>query len=261
MSSVYAEGNDYDRGVNTFSPAGRLFQVEYAGQAIKLGATVIAINTSEGVVIGAEKRIKQKKLLVGSSIKKVVEISKVHLAGVSGLTADGNILLDHGRVEAQNHQFTYNENMPTKSLVRRMCDYAMNFGAEKSLMSRPFGVAMLIAGLESVDEGKNLVPVLYHLDPSGTFVEYRAKAIGAGEETAMDALVEQTHKSQTLSEATSTVLNILTSVMEEKATKDNVDLWTLERVENMDGSLSGQIRNIKGEEFDSLLKAVSASQS
>merc|ERR1719367_534435 len=142
-----ASGNDYDRGVNTFNPAGRLFQIEYAVQAIKLGSTVVGIQTSEGVVIGAEKRITQK-CLIASSIKKIVELSNVQIAGLSGLTADGNILVDKGRVEAQYYKFTYNENIKTESLVRRMCDFSMDFGSEGAPMSRPLGVAMLVAGLD-----------------------------------------------------------------------------------------------------------------
>ncbi len=48
---MFQTRSEYDRGVNTFSPEGRLFQVEYAIEAIKLGSTAIAIRTSEGVVL------------------------------------------------------------------------------------------------------------------------------------------------------------------------------------------------------------------
>ncbi len=50
--------SEYDRGVNTFSPEGRLFQVEYAIEAIKFGTTAIGIMTPEGNIhTGLEKNI------------------------------------------------------------------------------------------------------------------------------------------------------------------------------------------------------------
>lgn len=55
--------SEYDRSVNSFSPEGRIFQVEYAIEAIKLGSTAIAVCTSEGVVLAAEKRITSSLLV------------------------------------------------------------------------------------------------------------------------------------------------------------------------------------------------------
>lgn len=51
--------------------------------------------------------------------------------------------------------------------------------------SRPFGVALLIAGW---DEAKGGGAVLYQTDPSGTFAKFSAKAIGSGSEGAQTAL-------------------------------------------------------------------------
>ena len=67
--------SEYDRGVNTFSPEGRIFQVEYAIEAIKLGSTAIGIQTREGVVLAVEKRI-TSPLIEPKSIEKIFEIDK-----------------------------------------------------------------------------------------------------------------------------------------------------------------------------------------
>lgn len=254
---MFSEGNDYDRGVNTFNPDGRLFQVEYAIEAIKLGSTVIAIQTSEGIAFGAEKRVGQK-CLVASSIKKVVEISKVHVGAVSGLTADGDILIDKGRVEAQNYRFTYDEDMRTESLARRLCDFSMDFGSEGAPMSRPLGVAMLLGGLDRVDGGKKLVPRLFHLDPSGTLVSYRAKAIGAGAETAMSELSDEYNTSMSIKEAQNLIVRILKNVMEEKVTQKNVDLWTIEIVQDMESKVSPSIRKVMGDDLQIVLDSIDA---
>jgi hypothetical protein len=89
-----------DRGVNTFSPEGRLFQVEYAIEAIKLGSTSIGISTPEGVVLGVEKRV-QSKLLEATSIEKIMEIDAHLGCAMSGLTADARTMIEHARVTSQ----------------------------------------------------------------------------------------------------------------------------------------------------------------
>ena len=54
---MYLTRSEYDRGVNTFSPEGRLFQVEYAIEAVKLGSTAVGIQTSAGIILAVEKRL------------------------------------------------------------------------------------------------------------------------------------------------------------------------------------------------------------
>ncbi|CAG8755361.1 4729_t:CDS:2, partial [Acaulospora colombiana] len=82
------------------SPEGRLFQVEYAIEAIKLGSTAVGIQTSEGVTLAVEKRV-TSPLLVSSSIEKIMEIDTHLGCAMSGLTADSRTMIDHARVEAQ----------------------------------------------------------------------------------------------------------------------------------------------------------------
>ncbi|CCH44780.1 putative proteasome subunit alpha type-5 [Wickerhamomyces ciferrii] len=216
---MFLTRSEYDRGVSTFSPEGRLFQVEYSLEAIKVS---IGIATSEGVVLGVEKRV-TSSLLESSSIEKIVEIDKHIGCAMSGLTADARSMIDHARVSSLNHNLYYDEDIGVESLTQSVADLALRFGegasGEERLMSRPFGVALLIAGID-----KEKGPQLYHTEPSGTFYRYEAKAIGSGSEGAQAELQNEYHSSLTKVEAELLTLKILKQVMEEKLDENNVQL-------------------------------------
>lgn len=219
---MFLTRSEYDRGVSTFSPEGRLFQVEYSLEAIKLGSTAIGISTSEGVILAVEKRV-SSSLLESDSIEKIMEIDTHIGCAMSGLTADARSMIDHARVASVQHNLYYDEQISVESLTQSVCDLALRFGegasGEKRLMSRPFGVALLIAGYDN-EKG----PQLYHAEPSGTFYRYDAKAIGSGSEGAQAELQNEYHKSLTLKEAEVLSLKILKQVMEEKLDSNNTQL-------------------------------------
>ncbi|KAJ1922282.1 proteasome component pup2 [Mycoemilia scoparia] len=221
-----ASRSDYDRGVNTFSPEGRFYQVEYALEAIKLGSTAIGIQTSEGAVLAAEKRV-TSSLLVPSSIEKIVKIDDHVGCAVAGLTPDSRIIIEHARGQAQSHKFTYDEPILVRSVSQSVCDLALQFGESvgesKPKMSRPFGVALLIAGMDEDEK-----PSLYHCEPTGTLVKTRLKAIGGGQEGAQSKLEADFEKdyneNPTLEQAKHLALKVLKEVMEDKITKTNIEL-------------------------------------
>lgn len=101
-------------------------------------------------------------------------------------------MVEHARVESQSHTFNYAEPLRVESATQAICDLALRFGegadGEETVMSRPFGVALLIAGYD--EDG----PQLYHAEPSGTFYRYDAKAIGSGSEGAQAELQNEYHK-------------------------------------------------------------------
>jgi proteasome alpha subunit len=160
----------YDLGITTFSPDGRIFQVEYAIEAIRHGTTGIGVKCSEGVVLVVEKRI--YSLQDPDSIEKIFDIDNHIGAAIAGLTADARVLIDHARVQAQINKLTYDEDISVAQLTRKVCDlkqlYTQNAGV------RPFGVSLLIAGIDS--EG----PQLFMSAPSGAFWSFKAHAIGGG---------------------------------------------------------------------------------
>eukprot|EP01129_Flabellula_baltica_P000363 TRINITY_DN10388_c0_g1_i1.p1 TRINITY_DN10388_c0_g1~~TRINITY_DN10388_c0_g1_i1.p1 ORF type:complete len:250 (+),score=75.18 TRINITY_DN10388_c0_g1_i1:49-798(+) len=217
---MYLTRSEYDQGVNTFSPQGRIFQVEYAIEAIKLGSTSIGIQTSEGIVLVAEKRL-TSPLLIPKSIEKLVEIDTNIGCAMAGLSADAKTLIDHARVEAQYYHFTYDETISTESIAQSICDLALRFGEDRdedNKMSRPFGVSLLIGG---IDENG---PVLWHTDPSGTFLRYSAKAIGGGSEGAQGQLEKEYYTSMSLEDAQLLALQVLRQVMEEKISARNIEM-------------------------------------
>lgn len=85
-------------------------------------------------------------------------------------------------------------------------------------MSRPFGVALLMAGFD--EKGAQL----FFSDPSGTYTQYRAKAIGAGSEGAQATLQDKYKDDMTLLEAEGLACEILKQVMEEKIGNQNIEV-------------------------------------
>jgi len=219
---AFMQRSEYDRGVNTFSPEGRLFQVEYAIEAIKLGSTAVGIQTKEGVVLAVEKKL-TSPLVEPGSIEKIMEIDKHIGCASSGLAADARTLVDHARVEAQHHWFTYNEGMPIESCINSIADLALDFSDSdkdrKKVMSRPFGVALLVGGIDPV-----VGPVMFYSEPSGTYTQYKAFAIGGAQEKANSMLQEKYTPDMSLEEAKKTAMDILRQVMEEKLSNKNVEL-------------------------------------
>ncbi len=175
-------------------------------------------------MLAVEKRL-TSILLVPTSVEKVMEVDRHIGAAMSGLTADARTLIEKARIDAQMHRFTYDEPMKCESIAQAICDMALNFGEDKkeggNPMSRPFGVALLLAGFDKTGAS------LYHTDPSGTYVHYEAKAIGSGSEGAQKSLEDAWHANMTLLEAQKLALEILKQVMEEKISSTNVEVATV----------------------------------
>lgn len=182
---------------------------------------MIGVATQGGVVIVAEKRV-SSSLVEPSSIEKIVEIDSHVGAAMSGLTADARTMIEHARVECQNHRFNFDEPLEIEALTQSICDLALQFGEDgdnEDTMSRPFGVSLLIAGYHP-----KTGPCLYMTDPSGTYFKYQAKAIGAASESAQAVLQENMHRSMTLAEAEALAVSTLKQSMEERLNATNIEV-------------------------------------
>lgn len=137
----------YDSRTTIFSPEGRLYQVEYAMEAISNAGAAIGCLAKDGVVLIAEKKVTSKLLdthAVGVRREKMYQLDGHVACAVAGMTADANILVNLCRLNAQRYSFAYQEPMPVEQLVRAVCDTKQGytqFGGQ-----RPFGVSILYAG-------------------------------------------------------------------------------------------------------------------
>jgi proteasome alpha subunit len=209
------EAMGYDRVVTVFSPDGRLFQVQYAMEAVKKGSTVVGVVSKDGVVLAADKRIIHP-LIVPSSLEKIFKIDTHIGVATSGLVADGRKLVDEGRVEAQRNRILYNKPIEVNSLVKYVSDLAQLFTQYGGI--RPFGVSLLIAG---EDEGGLK---LFETDPSGTPTEWKATALGEGRSEIVDFLEKNYKQSISLDDAVVLALKALKKVIKTKLNAERIEL-------------------------------------
>jgi len=167
-----------------FSPEGRLFQIEYAIEAVRRGATAIVCRNKNSVVFAVEKKSSELQDNDKGS-EKIFKIDDHIGVAIAGLTADARVLVDRARVQAQVNILSYDEKISVKECTLNICEYLQSFTMNAG--TRPFGVSFLIAGIDSSG------PSLYLTDPSGAMWGYKAFAIGAGANEAR-AFLENNYK-------------------------------------------------------------------
>ena len=208
-------GMGYDRAITIFSPDGRLFQVEYAMEAVKRGTTIIGVKAKEGVVLAAEKR-STTPLMDSETLDKIYVIDEHVGAAIAGLHADARRLIDYARVQAQINRLYYEEPITIEQLTKTVCNLKQNYTQFAGV--RPFGVALLIAGVDVTG------PRLFSTHPSGAYWEWQATAIGRGAQRVNEILEKEYKRELSLNEAIKLALKSLREVAEKELEPYNVEL-------------------------------------
>lgn len=171
MEQMPSDLMGYDRAITLFSPDGRLLQVEYARKTVSQGSAALALLGKDSVVFVADKRLPEvEKLIVPESIEKIFKIDEHIGTAISGMIADGRALVEKAQVQAQQYTVTYNEPADMLLLIKGISSDMQAFTQYGG--ARPYGVSILFGGI------KNDNPILFMLEPSGIFFQYRAIAIG-----------------------------------------------------------------------------------
>ena len=232
-------GRGYDHGITTFSPDGRLFQVEYARESVKRGTTTAGLKYRDGVILIVDKRI-ASRLIIPESIEKVYKIDD-HLGfATSGLVADARQLVERARVQCQVNRITYSDSIPVDTLAKRICDFKQSFTQYGGV--RPFGTALLIAGVD--ETGLHL----YETDPSGAYQSYHAGAIGRGRSTVVEFFEKNWKANLTMNAGIKMGLEALRESLEAELNKDAVEIAVIDadgyRVLDRDATIA-QIDKLK----------------
>lgn len=176
---MYPSPQAYDRAITVFSPDGRLFQVEYAREAVKRGSPSIGAICKEGIVMVAAKKI-ENNLIVKDSIKKIEVIHNSLFVATAGLVADTKRVLDYIRDLSLGYRNAFNEEVSPVYVVKQVSNLFQSYTQYGGV--RPFGISVLIAGIQESD------PILYEIDPSGAYAGYYAVVIGNKKKEIENAL-------------------------------------------------------------------------
>jgi len=175
--SMSSTGAGYDFGANTYSPDGRVFQVEYAGKAVSNAGTVMAIRCTDGVVMGVEKLLISKMLVEGTN--KRLHACDEHVGvGIAGICADGRQLVNRARSECRSYRETYGMKIPPEVLANRLSSFVHMYTRG---YYRPFGCSIVISGYDEDLKDHQL----YMLEPDGSMFRYYGTAMGKGKQAAI----------------------------------------------------------------------------
>lgn len=210
----------YDRAITVFSPDGRLFQVEYARVAVGRGTTTVGLKFKDGVILMADKKVRSK-LVESNSVEKIFQIDEHIGCATSGLVADARTLVDYARVIAQINKVTYEENITTDMLVKRICDYKQNYTQYGGV--RPFGTALLVGGVDS--QGIHL----YETDPSGALSSYKAGCIGSGRSQVIELFEDKFKDNMSMDDAVVLGLKGLKMSSDDPVTADTVEIGVVKK--------------------------------
>lgn len=207
----------YGFSLTTFSPSGKLVQIEYALNAVAAGAPSVGIKATNGVVLATEKKHKTT-LNDDRSISKIEPISKNVGMVYSGMGPDYRLLVKYARKLTQQYITQYDDSIPTVQLVRRVADVMQEYTQSGGV--RPFGVSLLIAGWDEDDN----VPYLYQCDPSGAYFAWKATAIGKNHINGKTFLEKRYSEKLELEDAIHTAILTLKESFEGQMTEDNIEI-------------------------------------
>lgn len=195
-----ATGSGYDQSVTTFTPTGRVCQVEYAAKAVEKSGLTIGIRCKDGVVMGSQKPLRSK-MLVKNVGRRIMTVDAQSGVATAGWQPDARQLGNKARDESQSYRKFYGHNIPGNILAERLAGHVHMHTLYWYL--RPFGASVLIANYDKTG------PTLSMIQPSGEMHRYFGCAIGKNVQGANAELEKLKFTELTCREAVKEIARII----------------------------------------------------
>ena len=234
----------YDMTPTMYSPDGRIYQVEYAIETVKRGTLAIGLCAKDGIVIAVEE--KPRTLQTKNVTQKIFQVDQHIGVAAAGYIPDARVQVDNARLFSQGTKLTYDESVEVTTVAKHLADRAHQFTQYGGV--RPNGVSMIIGGIDQ--KGKSI----YVIDPSGSYVQYSAVAIGAGSDDVNDFLEKNYSSEMNMDDGSLLAIGAINLKMDEKGNVTHVKMARItadgKKFEKMaDERLQELAKNIP--EFDS----------
>jgi len=204
----------YDMTPTMYSPDGRIYQVEYAIETVKRGTLAIGVSSKQGVIMAVEE--KPRTLQTSNVTQKIFQVDYHIGVAAAGYIPDARVQVDGARFFSQGNRMTYDESVEVATVAKHLADQAHQFTQYGGV--RPNGVSMIIAGIDQKGES------IYVTDPSGTYVQFSAIAIGAGSDD-VNAFLEKHYKDDlSLEDAASLAIAAINLKAEAKDGVNNIKM-------------------------------------
>ncbi len=232
----------YDRAITIFSPDGRLYQVEYATEAVRRGWTTIGVRSKSCVVLVVEKR-KIHPFVDLDTLEKIYVIDDHIGATFAGWASDGRVLIDYARLYAIRHRLLYDEPISIEYLAKLIGDIKQAYTQHAGV--RPFGTSLIIGGID--DKG----PRLFATEPGGQVFPYYSYAIGSGMQAALEFFEKNYKYDLDIKDTIMLAVNALASSIEGKLTSDRLEVGYIDIHER-------RFKKLSRDQIDEILKKIKA---
>jgi len=204
----------YDMTPTMYSPDGRIYQVEYAMETVKRGTLALGIKTKEGVIMAVEE--KPRALQTSNITQKIFQVDFHIGVAAAGYIPDARVQVDNARLFSQGTKMTYDEAVEVETVAKHLADQSHQFTQYSGV--RPNGVALIIAGVDLKGES------IFLTDPSGTFIQYAAVAIGSGSDDVNSFLEKNYDFDMGLEDAAALAIAAINIKSKEKNGVENIKM-------------------------------------